>query len=524
MRLFSHWRTIALIAAPFLAAIVLRAYIIPTHRMPFDSDEAIFFLMARHILNGARPIFFYGEAYGGSTDSYFTALFYALFGDTIIVGRWVQTLEYFVGMFFTYLFARRLLPGSKFGPLAVLWLMALPPLLMTTWTTPAVLYAVVIALGSVIAYLGHRLLFEDADRWWAWLIFGAVCGIAFWTFGILVVYMMPVFLLFLWRFKVRRIPLYILSAVMFFVFSFPWWTEALAGLQVVYNPDQPPEFLPPFMLRVFAFFVITLPGFFGIREPWLPGIVWPVLAVPVLLFYLAALLYAVPFLRRKDTDCPKTESVGFAQLGLQILVWLALYFGTRFSLDATGRYILPLYPVLLIAVGLFLERIYHWRHTAAIIVLTIVLAFNLALHIKVVQNVPPGFTAQMDQYLWFGNEHDQELIDFVKAQGGRGYSHHWITYKIAFLSNEEVILASFLPYRPNLKWIPLDDRYAPYVDAVGAASNRVYVTHREPALEEHLQNAFAKRDTTYEIKDIGPYRVYYSLSETVTPQEMGFGP
>ena len=122
----------------------------------------------------------------------------------------------------------------------------------------------VIGLGSVIAYLGHRLLFEDANRWWAWLIFGAVCGIAFWTFGILVVYMMPVFLLFLWRFKVRRMPLYVLSAAMFFVFSFPWWTEALAGLQVVYNPDQPPEFLPPFMVRVFAFFVITLPGFFGI--------------------------------------------------------------------------------------------------------------------------------------------------------------------------------------------------------------------------------------------------------------------
>jgi len=61
--------------------------------------------------------------------------------------------------------------------------------------------------------------------------------------------------------------------------------------------------------------------------------------------------------------------VGFAQLGLQILVWLALYFGTRFSLDATGRYILPLYPVLLVAVGVFVIKfenlvIFEWPSPA----------------------------------------------------------------------------------------------------------------------------------------------------------------
>ncbi|MCP4359507.1 MAG: glycosyltransferase family 39 protein, partial [Chloroflexi bacterium] len=198
------WRSILLIGAPFITVIALRIFLIPVERMPFDSDEAIFLLMARHILDGERPLFFYGEAYGGSTDSYFTALFYYLFDDSITAARLVQSLEYLIGMLFTYLLARRLLPNSRFGPLAVLWLMALPPLLMTTWTTPAVLYAVVICLGSIISYLGYRLLWEDADRLWRWLVFGAICGLAFWTFGILVVYMMPVFLLFLWKFKWRR--------------------------------------------------------------------------------------------------------------------------------------------------------------------------------------------------------------------------------------------------------------------------------------------------------------------------------
>jgi len=521
-RLFTSkltWRLAVI--APFMVAVALRLYLIPLNRMPFDSDEAIFVLMARHILAGERPVFFYGEAYGGSTDSYFTALFYAFLGDSITVTRLVQTLEYMVGMLFTYLLARRLLPGSRFGPAATLWLMALPPLLLTTWTTPAVLYAVVIGLGGVISYLGYRLLHEDADRLGRWLLFGAVCGLSFWTFGLLVVYMVPVFALFLWRFKVRRVYLYLLSAVAFFLSSLPWWLQALPGLLVVYNPAQPTP-LPPFLMRVFAFAAITLPGFLGLREPWAAELIWPALALPVLLFYLAALLYLLA--RRRDPAAPPLDSMGLALLGLQILTWLALYFGTRFSLDATGRYILPLYPVLFIAAALLLERLFRWRKAAAIGALVFILTFNLAAHLKAVQQVPPGITAQMNSALMFGNEFDPQLIDFVAQHGGRGYSHHWISYKIAALSHDQVILAAFLPFRPDLRWNVLDDRYPPYVAAVSAAPHPVYVTHREPHLETYLQQQLAAHGITYQTHNIGPYRVYFDLSAAITPLQMNLGP
>jgi 4-amino-4-deoxy-L-arabinose transferase-like glycosyltransferase len=516
-------RRFLLVITPFVAAFLLRLLVIPVTRMPFDSDEAIFLLMSRHILAGERPLFFYGEAYGGSADSYLTALFYTIFNDSIVVARWIQSLEYFCGMLFAYLLARRLLPGASFGPLAILWLMALPPLLITTWTTPAVLYAVVIGLGNVIAYLGHRLLHEDADRLWVWLIFGAICGLSFWTFGLIVVYMLPVFLLFLWTFRRQRFHYYVLAALMFFVFSFPWWTQTLSGFEVIYNSDLPSDFMPPFIMRVFAFFVITLPSFLGFREPWSPEIIWPLISLPILLFYLASIVYAIPYVHRADKQRPILGPLSVALLGLQVLVWLTLYFGTRFSLDATGRYILPLYLVLFMATGLLLERLYHWRPLAAAAVLVIILTFNLATHLKAIQVVPPGITAQMNPALQFGNAYDQELIDFARAQGGRGYTHHWLSYKIAYLSHEQVILAALLPYRPDLKWNPLDNRYPRYVTEVEASPHPIYVTHREPNLEQFLQNSFAQHHINYQIKDIGPYRVYYSLSTVITPQEMGFG-
>ena len=275
-----------LLIAPFAAAIGLRLLIFSLEHMPFASDEAIFLLMARHILEGGRPFFLYGESYGGSIDSYLTALFYHFFGESITAPRLaIQSSEYLGGMLFTYLLARRILPDARLGATAVLWLMAIPPLLMSTWTVPTVRYAVVICLGSIISYLGHRLLQEDADKITRWLLFGLVCGLAFWTFGILVVYMLPLFILFLYRFRWRRWPGYLMAAVAFFLASLPWWSQALTGLTVIYNPDHPAT-TPPLYLRLFAFLTIMLPTYIGIRAPWEAEIIWPVLSAFILFFYL----------------------------------------------------------------------------------------------------------------------------------------------------------------------------------------------------------------------------------------------
>ena len=42
--------------------------------------------MARHILLGARPAFFYGQAYMGSLDAFLAAAAFAIFGQQAWVG------------------------------------------------------------------------------------------------------------------------------------------------------------------------------------------------------------------------------------------------------------------------------------------------------------------------------------------------------------------------------------------------------------------------------------------------------
>ena len=76
---------------PVIVAAVLKCALLLTGRIPFNSDEAIVALMARHINQGILPNFFYGQAYMGSMDAILVALGFRIFGQYIWVIRAVQT-------------------------------------------------------------------------------------------------------------------------------------------------------------------------------------------------------------------------------------------------------------------------------------------------------------------------------------------------------------------------------------------------------------------------------------------------
>ncbi len=63
------------------AALAWKAALLVLDCVPFNADEAVVALMARHILQGERPIFFYGQAYMGSLDAYLVAGFFACWAN-----------------------------------------------------------------------------------------------------------------------------------------------------------------------------------------------------------------------------------------------------------------------------------------------------------------------------------------------------------------------------------------------------------------------------------------------------------
>ncbi|MBE0690593.1 MAG: hypothetical protein IH587_10785, partial [Anaerolineae bacterium] len=91
----SSSRTVwAMLGIALIVAIIGRILLLLSNTVSFHSDEAIVGLMARHILAGERPTFFFGQAYMGSLDAWLVALGFRLLGESVQTIRIVQSLLY----------------------------------------------------------------------------------------------------------------------------------------------------------------------------------------------------------------------------------------------------------------------------------------------------------------------------------------------------------------------------------------------------------------------------------------------
>jgi len=520
----SNWRKVWPPVAILAGAMALKAALLALDAVPFNGDEAVVALMARHILQGERPWFFYGQAYMGSLDAYLVAGAFAVLGETVLAVRVVQVVLFASALLTGYGVALRITAARRTALVTAL-LLAFPPVLLTLYTTASLGgYGEALLAGNLLLWWGHRLGWEDAQRRGLWLAWGLVAGLGFWAFGLVLVYLVPVASWLLWRLRARPWRGYLLATLGFAVGSLPWWLGNLGRVDVavaelsgaaVRSTVTADSLLGNVGARTFNFVVLGLPALFGLRFPW--SVEGPPLwlAVPALALYLGALGYG---LRRDDGDIARSG---------RLLLWGicgTLFLGfvlTPFGGDPSGRYFLPLYLPLSIftadALAALRERAGRW----AWVLLGAVLAFNLVGTAQAAFTNPPGITTQFEAITQVDHRYDAALIRFLRAHGGtRGYANYWVTYPIAFLSGEEIILVPRLPYKADLRYTSRDDRYAPYGEEVEASPTVVYVTTNHPTLDGLLREQFTALGVEFHEAQIGDYHVFYDLSRKVTPDEL----
>lgn len=526
----SKSREIGLLALVLIGAMVLKVLLLAADVVPFNSDEAVVALMARHILQGQRLWFFYGQAYMGSLDAYLVAGAFRMFGERVLSIRLVQVALYLAVLLTSYLVARRF-TGERHAALLVVLLLAFPPVLLTLYTTATLGgYGEALLAGNLLLWWGHRLGWEDARRRGLWLAWGLVAGLGFWAFGLTLVYLVPVGLWLVWRLyrsSGHGWQGWLLAALGFAMGSLPWWLGNLDCLGVamaelfgtaVRSTATAGSLAGNIGMRVFNYVVLGLPALFGLRFPW--GVEGPPLwlAVPALVLYLVALSYGL----RQRADA-------LVRSGYLLLwgVWATLFLGfvlTPFGGDPSGRYFLPLYLPLFVfaAEGLLMlhKRAGRWVW----VLLGAVLTFNLAGTVQAALTNPPGITTQFEAITQVDHRYDSALMDFLRAHDGmRGYANYWVTYPIAFLSEEEILLVPRLPYKADLRYTPRDDRYAPYGERVEASPVVVYVTTNHPKLDGLLRERLSDLGVDYAEAQIGDYHVFYHLSRRVAPEDLGVG-
>ncbi|HLF02575.1 MAG TPA: glycosyltransferase family 39 protein [Anaerolineales bacterium] len=526
----TFWRDNTGLWAALVVGLTLKAVLLALDVFPFNADEAVVALMARHILQGERPVFFYGQAYLGSADAWLIAVAFLIFGEHVIAIRIAQSVLYLGTLFTTYWLGRKIYQDHWVATAAAL-LLALPTVLVTLYTTATLGgYGETLLIGNILLLWTLRLRDStamDTLRRLEWLVFGALAGFGFWTFGLLGVYLLPIGAALFFRSNDLRENLrallsanYSLAALGFVGGSSPWWWATVFGAATVSElggsaiaESMPGGPIAAMGLRLFSLIVLGLPVIVGLRPPWAVRWLGLPLAPLALVIFLGTVGWAIKMCR---THGPTRLLAGVC------LIVCGAFVATPFGNDPSGRYFLPLIPPLALFIAGTLNRVRREYPRLALGLLFGLLGFNLWGNLDSAFTFPPGISTQFDRVAQVDQRDMPEVIEFLRSQGEiRGYGNYWVSFPMAFLSGEQLIFTAALPYHEDFRYTPRDNRYAPYREMVMASDRVAYLTTNHPTLNDYLRAQFRQKGISFEEKAIGDFRIFYSLSRRVTPEELG---
>jgi 4-amino-4-deoxy-L-arabinose transferase-like glycosyltransferase len=522
---YARWIAGALVA---LAAL-FKFGLLGRGAFPFNADEAIVALMARHTLQGEWPIFFYGQAYMGSLDATFVALGFRLLGERVIVIRLIQSLLYCGTVLTTILLGWRLFQNRIAG-LAAGLVLAIPTTNLTLYTTISLGgYGEALLLGNLILLTGI-VATRQKTRFLTNLLLGFLMGLGFWAFGLTLVYSGPVVLLLLRHLRGsgsssrwRAISGVLLGVLLGLTPVILWAAShgvrvlvaelggsAIAGVAGAGYATQVLQ-----SLRNLLFFGISV--IFGFRPPW---DVVPLFMPGMLLALAFWLTVGIERIRTKDQGKHPADREGKMLLRDLTLFTIMGYVLTPFGADPSGRYFLPLVVVLALLAGDFVAQA-NWPGATHIrwLLFAGLIFFHFGSNLQVVNQPDPGFTTQFDATTRIDHAYDEELIHFLQAvQATRGYTTYWVSYPLAFQSQEELIFIPALPYHADLRFTERDNRYAPYSQAVSTSQSVAFITTRLEILDRLIGEFLQEKNIHWREVIIGPYHVFYGLSAPIEIQ------
>lgn len=165
-----------------------------------DGDEALVGIQAQRILQGERPIYFYGQAYMGSLEAYLMAVLFAIGGSSSWMLRVEPLLLCLLLVWLTHRFALMLADWAKLSQqacrsfVAIATLMAaIVPLynaVVELRTLGGYIELFVLLMLLLMATLGLTRALLEARPWFVlvgcWAAIGFILGLGFWVNALIV--------------------------------------------------------------------------------------------------------------------------------------------------------------------------------------------------------------------------------------------------------------------------------------------------------------------------------------------------
>lgn len=425
-----------------------------------NSDEAIVGLMGMEILKGRHFAFYMGQGYMGSLEAYAAAILFALFKPSAPALKLAPFLFFLAAAWFHHRLAARLFDAMA-ARLTLVFLFC-SSWCFSVWSfAPRGGYMTALALGGAALLLGARMQ-SDGGNVRQNLLLGILCGLGLWTHFFFAYYLLPLALFIV--LPALRLPgrLRRLAALA---------AGSLAGVLpvIVWNLRND---MDSFRLKKFVGRHDVWDNLRNLLERQVPyllggsrldeqGFIWmPVVWLVLAIWATAAAWYlfrAAGRCARQSADCRATLLVP----GVAITAVL-LFLGTGFGSVNTQRYLLPVYPVAAIALGVLAADL--WRRRAALgAALTLfVVGVNLwgAASFALTKGIPEGQAQKRDV---------AEVLEFCRNEGVQAaWAEHWTCYLLTFLSREELIVAD-----------AGSSRYEPFQQFVAGSADAALITEEK---------------------------------------------
>jgi 4-amino-4-deoxy-L-arabinose transferase-like glycosyltransferase len=409
----------AVLCAAVVAGVVLRAVVYRSSLGVLDGDEAVWGLMARHLLDGEFSTFFWGQGYGGTLEVIPTALLFWLFGTSTVAMRLVPIVLTGVAAVLVWRIGRRTV-GEPAARIAAVLLWVWPPYLVWKSERAHGFYGSGLVLVCLVLLLAVRLA-ERRSRVDAALL-GLVLGLGWWQTPQIVPIALPALAWLLWRrpgvWRDAWLALgtAALGALPWLVSNLThgWWSFDVSSGQTPY-----PE-------RFRGFVSATFPMALGLRVPytseWLLGTV-----LSGLVYLGLVVLFLVAWWRRRRS--PAAHLLFGTVAAFPFLYALS---PSTWLVDEP-RYVVVLLPVLALLIA---QGCATAPRAAVAVAASVALSTFVLWHLS----SAPAFVERADGL--FVPRNFRPLIANLETRGPRRvFAGYWIAYRTDFESRERIVAA-----------------------------------------------------------------------------------
>jgi hypothetical protein len=422
--------------------------IVKFHSVLIESDEAIVGLMARHILQGELPVFYYGQNYMGTIEPFFTAALFLTMGPTSLALKVAPLILFCVFLVVHYHVA--LLVSCQRTAILATTLAGISPAFLSIWSMKSRGgYMALLLLGTLSLFSAVKILQEGYSGRCA-LLLGLAMGLAWWTHFLAIFYIVPILVVLLLKDENRFFSRHgCLTVAGLLLGSLPFWiyNAAHSWVSLAFAARRQTDLIAD--LR--GFFGTAIPIFLGARRNWNRGDLFPFSGVLVLAIFLVCCAILV---KRWFGGYRPQEMCGRHLLLVFVLMSPVLFSASGFAWFVNEpRYLISLYSAIYILILMACR--------------TVKLQWGLAVFLLLI-NLGGTFLVKLEDYNGYTNvESNDALITFLKEHQVRAaYAPYWIAYRLTFETGETIICTP-----------PIGDavRYHPYLEILKSAASPAFI-------------------------------------------------